>query len=107
MLLRRLPLLTILSILAPPSLATSCTPTSYLPATYLCSDSNVAGSCQGCVAAGPPECAELCTATPGCLAWTLLLATDQCWLKTTDSCQGHSEDWLSGYSCADGQYPPY
>jgi len=50
--------------------------------------------------AGPIDCASKCAQNPQCAAWTLHVASNYCWLKTTGANKGNHPDWLRGEPCA-------
>merc|ERR1712087_867391 len=52
---------------------------------------------------GPTECSARCSTTPACAAWTLLVPTNECWLKTSSvGAPGPDDEYMWGFPCSAG-----
>ena len=61
---------------------------------YIAAGNNVEG--EFVVEDGPHECASRCALTSGCVAWTFLVSTSSCWLKSDDSEKYQEDGWITG-----------
>jgi len=67
---------------------------------FLPAGDNVPGY-QDIPSAGPDDCAKMCGNVKDCVAWTLHLVSNQCWLKNVykDGSNSNDIDWVWGMPC--------